>query len=383
MQTIDWLKRLVAFDTISDRSNLELISDIQNALQAQGINTRLTRDPNAPKANLAASIPDQHGNIEGGIVLSGHTDVVPVTGQAWLGDPFTAIVQADRVIGRGTCDMKGFIAVVLALTPWLLQQQLPQPVHFAFSYDEEVGCKGAPLLLADWQQIGLHPQACIVGEPTNMQLVSAHKGISAYRCKLHGKAIHSSLTPKGCNAIEYAAKLILALHQYAERFKTHGPFDQYFDVPFTSLSVNRIMGGIATNIIPNTCEFIFEMRHLPQLVLSELQQQIKDIVNEIQDEMRIKFAEAKIDFEILAAAPGFETTAQHFIKEVESILGLHEIKKVAYATEAGLFQQANIPTILCGPGSIEQAHTANEYVLIEQLEKCEQFLKTLLLKHLR
>lgn len=382
MQTIDWLKRLVAFDTTSHRSNLELIHDIESWLKAQGISTRITHDPNAPKANLTASIADQHGNTSGGIVLSGHTDVVPVTGQAWASDPFTAIVQKDRVIGRGTCDMKGFIAVILAITPWLLQQKLSQPVYFAFSYDEEIGCKGAPLLLADWQHIGLHPQACIVGEPTNMQLVSAHKGISVYRCKLHGKASHSSLTPQGCNAVEYAAKLILALHALAENFKTNGPFDQYFDVPFTSLSVNQINGGIAANIIPNACEFIFEMRHLPQLNLADLQKQIIQIVHDIQNQMRTNFAEAKIEFEIVAAAPGFEAVAQQFVNEVEKILGADEIKKVAYATEAGLFQQANIPTVLCGPGSIEQAHTANEYVLIEQLNKCEAFLKELLVRKL-
>lgn len=232
MNSFDWLARLVAFDTTSRNSNLELIADIEAWLKRHHIPSRLTHDSTGQKANLFATLPAANGDISGGIILSGHTDVVPIDGQKWHTNPFKAELIEDKIYGRGTCDMKGFIAVVLSLIPELQQSALKQPVHFAFSYDEEVGCLGARLLIADLQQIGVKPKACIVGEPTDMHPIVAHKGIQVFRCRVHGAAAHSSLTHRGCNAIEYAAKIINYLRDLADLMRLAGPFDQHFDVPF-------------------------------------------------------------------------------------------------------------------------------------------------------
>jgi acetylornithine deacetylase len=374
MNTIEWLTKLIQFNTVSSGSNLELIHFIDDWLRKEKIETRLTYNPARSKANLFAMLPASQA--AGGIMFSGHTDVVPVEGQQWNTDPFQTILTDNKIYGRGACDMKGFLAVLLALVPELKKIKLDQPVYFAFSHDEEVGCIGAPLLIADLQAAGIQPKACVVGEPTSMCPVIAHKGLQIFRCKLHGKSAHSSLTPQGCNAIEYAAKLICYIREMANEFKQQGPFDACFDVPFTTMSNNILHSGTAANIIPAECELIFEFRHLPkvsaQTIISKIERYAEE---ELLPAMKREYSEASITFENLAAAPAFETTEENSIYKMAcDITGEKNIHKVAYATEAGLFQLANIPTIICGPGSIEQAHKENEFVTLEQLKKCEEFV---------
>lgn len=377
MNTIDWLTRLVAYDTTSRNSNLPLIHEIQTWLVHHQITSRLTQDANEEKANLLAILPASDGNLEGGLLFSGHTDVVPVDGQQWNTHPFAATIVEEKMVGRGTCDMKGFLAVLLALMPEFQALRLKHPLYFAFSYDEEIGCRGAPLLIADMQSAGIKPHACIVGEPTNMRPVVAHKGIHVFRCRVQGQAAHSSLTPQGCNAIEHAAQLITYIRKLADQFKQEGPFDSHYDVPFTSISTNMIQGGIAQNTIPATCEFVFEFRHLPSVKPNSIIDQIKQYIkNELQPMMQQEQRNVAIEIDALASAPSFETNEQEAINQlVRAVTQDKEIKKVSYATEAGLFNQAHIPTIVCGPGSIEQAHRANEFVKLEQLSQCEMFLR--------
>jgi len=375
----EWLANLVAFDSTSRNSNLDLIAEIQGFVESLGLATRRTLDPSGKKANLFATLPASDGGTQGGIVLSGHTDVVPVDGQAWDTDPFQATTRGDKIYGRGTSDMKGFIAVTLALLPEFKKLPLAKPLHFAYSYDEEVGCHGAAVMIADLVKQGIRPEGCIVGEPTLLRPVVAHKGIHLYRCRTQGKATHSSLTPQGCNAIEYAARLICRLRERAEEIKQQGPFDQDYDVPFTTLSTNTIQGGNAYNTIPSFCEFFFEFRNLPTIQPEEVLKPIRRYINEeLLPLMRKEYPQAAIELDGLAGVPGFQGEEQasvtQLLRQLRQDQGKH---KVSYATEAGLFQQADIPTILCGPGSIEQAHRANEYIEIEQLSRCEGLLRDL------
>lgn len=379
MDSYEWLSQLITFDTTSRNSNLKLITMIENWLKNHNIVSQLTYDLSGKKANLFATLPGRNGNKNGGLLLSGHTDVVPVEGQRWDTDPFLATTVNNRIYGRGSCDMKGFIAVVLAMVPEFQRLQLSYPIHLAFSYDEEIGCLGAPLLIADFQKHGIQPKACIVGEPTNVCPVVAHKGIQGYRCRVHGRAAHSSLTPSGCNAIEYAAELICWIHNFASRLKQYGPVDENFDVSFTSMTTNMIQGGNALNIIPAMSEFLFEFRNLPEVNPQTIITQIKTHISEILlPKMRSEYSDALIEIESLGDVPAFEADENAAITQLAyAINNESEIRKVSYATEAGLFQQAGISTIVCGPGSIEQAHRANEFVTVEQINKCEEFLRRL------
>lgn len=377
--SLEWLSKLVTFDSTSRNSNLDLITEIQDFLHSQGIEVRLTKDPTEKKANLFATLPAQSGNIQGGLLLSGHTDVVPVDGQQWDTDPFRATVRNERIYGRGTSDMKTFIAVILALIPEFKQLHLAKPIHLAFTYDEEVGCHGARVLIHDLKKQGIQPEGCIVGEPTQLYPVIAHKGIHLFRCRLRGKAAHSSLTQQGCNAIDYAARLICYLRDLAEHIQQQGPFDKHYDVPFTSISTNTIQGGNAYNTIPAVCEFFFEFRNLstvdPQLILNPIKSYI---ATDLLPKMRQEHSEASIEIDAIATVPAFEGSEQASLTQLlRRLRGEKTIRKVAYATEAGLFQNAGIPTILCGPGSIEQAHQANEYIALAEMTSCEAMLRDL------
>jgi acetylornithine deacetylase len=376
MNTLSWLSRLIAFDTTSRNSNLELIHCIEDWLKQHQIVSQLIRDVSQPKANLFATLPAQNGATTGGIILSGHTDVVPVDGQDWESPPFAATERDGKIFGRGACDMKGFIAVVLALIPEFKKLSLSQPIHFAFSYDEEIGCLGAPHMIADIKKRGINANACIVGEPTDMRPVVAHKGKQSFRCSVHGIAAHSSLTTQGCNAIEHAADLICFIRRMTDEFNQNGPFDQFYDVPFTTLTTNLIKGGNAYNTIPSLCEFIFEFRNLPQDNPKLIRDKIKKYISEeLLPKMKKENAEANIVLDTIGGAPGLEASEDALITQLARKISQEKATiKVAYATEAGMFQEADIPTILCGPGSIEQAHRANEYVTLEQLQKCEKFL---------
>lgn len=369
-----WLTKLVAFDTTSCNSNLPLIEYVGNWFDHLQIPFTLTYDSTKTKANLFASLPASDGSLNGGLILSGHTDVVPVSGQVWNSNPFCAIKRDNRIYGRGTCDMKGFLAVVLALIPEFQTNSRKYPMHLALSYDEELGCLGVPLLIADFQRRGIQPTACIVGEPTEMVPVVAHKGINSFRCCIHGHAVHSSLTSKGCNAIEYGAKFICWLKGFAEQLKEKGPKDDLYDVPYTTLTSTMVSAGIAMNTIPPFLEFLFEFRNLPHDNPDQISQAIKDYVSEyLIPEMQKESVDASVKIEQMNCIPAFQTSED--IELIKIIGQRDKIKKVSYATEAGLFQKAGIPTIVCGPGSITEAHKANEFVSLEQLNECEKFLR--------
>ncbi|HTH76924.1 MAG TPA: acetylornithine deacetylase [Trinickia sp.] len=374
--SLSWVERLVSIDTTSRVPNLGLIEMVRDALAAQGIRSTLTHDNRGQWANLFATIPAHDGETNGGVVLSGHTDVVPVDGQTWDSDPFKPEVREGRLYGRGTCDMKGFIGAALALVPQMQAARLAKPIHLALSFDEEIGCNGAPYMIADLQQRGVKPEGCIVGEPTNMRPIVAHKGINAYRCCVRGHAAHSSLTPKGLNAIEYAARLICHIRDLADEMRRDGPFDEFYDVPFTTAQTSTIEGGNAINTVPAECRFGFEFRNLPTLDPEAIFARIERYAHDtLLPQMRREHPNAAIEFTKIAAAPGLDASEQAAITAlVRALTANRETRKVAYGTEAGLFARAGVPSIVCGPGDIEQAHKPNEYVELAQLAACEDFL---------
>ena len=379
MDTRTWLETLVGIDTTSRNSNLGLIETVRDHLKSQGVQAWLAHNSDGAKANLFATLPASDGNEQGGIVLSGHTDVVPVDGQEWSTDPFALSESDGRLYGRGTCDMKGFIATSLALVPEFLSMPRKKPIHLAFSYDEEVGCVGAPVMLAELHDRGIRPEGCVVGEPTGMQVVVAHKGINLFRCCLQGKAAHSSLTTQGCNAIEYAARLICHIRDIADAFKAKGPYDKYYDVPFSTLTTNLIQGGIAVNTIPEHCEFSYEFRNLPGTPADDIQKEINRYVQEtLLPAMRAEFDGADIVIHAGGCAPGLDASEADAITQLaRALTDDRATRKVAYGPEAGLFQQLGIPTVVCGPGHIVQAHKPDEYVALDQLADCERFLRRL------
>jgi len=373
---LSWVKRLVSFDTVSRNPNMGLIETVRDELGARGIRATLTTDASGKWANLFATLPAHDGATNGGIVLSGHTDVVPVDGQNWQSDPFRPEVREGRLYGRGTCDMKGFIGACLSMLPTMQATRLVRPIHLALSFDEEIGCAGAPLLLADLKERGILPDGCIVGEPTSMRPIIAHKGISAYECRVRGVATHSSLTPQGLNAIEYAARLICFIRDLADEFSARGPFDPEYDVPFTTAQTGLIQGGNAINTVPAECRFSFEFRNLPTIDPNSVFRRIEQYANEVLlPKMRRENPAAALEFSKIAEAPGLEASEHAAITQlVRALTGDREKRKVAYGTEAGLFALAGVPSVVCGPGSIDQAHRANEYVALDQLAACESFL---------
>ncbi|QRQ86153.1 acetylornithine deacetylase [Cupriavidus oxalaticus] len=373
---LEWTQRLVAYDTTSRHSNLGLIETVRDHFLTKGLKPHLSYNPQQDKANLFVTVPAANGDTNGGIVLSGHTDVVPVDGQDWSTDPFRPVIRDGKLYGRGTCDMKGFIGTSLSLLPTILDAKLREPVHYALSFDEEIGCMGAPYLLAELRERGVTPGGCIVGEPTSMRVIVAHKGINAYRCCVKGQAAHSSLTPRGVNAIEYAARLICFIRDIADEFKANGPYDQAFDVPYTTAQTGTIQGGIALNTIPALCEFVFEFRNLPGVDPEAIYARIHAYANDVLlPKMRAEHADAGLTLSKIAAAPSLDVAEQAAITQlVRALTADRDTNKVAYGTEAGLFQRAGIPAVVCGPGDIQQAHKPDEFVALEQLAACEGFL---------
>jgi acetylornithine deacetylase len=374
---LPWIEKLIKFDTTSRNSNLGLIETVRDYLADAGVKTVLTHHASGAKANLFATVPAFDGSLDGGIVLSGHTDVVPVDGQAWDSDPFTAAIRDGKLYARGSCDMKGFIGTALHLLPVMQQAKLVKPIHFALSFDEEVGCVGAPLMIEDLQKRGILPEGCIVGEPTSMRPVVAHKGINVYRCHVHGHAVHSSLTPQGVNAIEYAARMICFIRDLADKYRAEGPFDEAFNVPFTTAQTGIISGGIAVNTVPALCEFSFQVRNLPTVDSGAIIRQIESYARDVlMPRMQGENASANIKFSKIAVAPALDESEQDAVTSLVRALTNDTTKrKVAYGTEAGLFKAAGIPSVICGPGDIEQAHKANEFVALSQLRECEVFMR--------
>ena len=376
-ETLALIERLISFDTTSRGSNLGLIEWTRDYLKDLGIASRLTYDAAGNKANLFATI--EKGN-KPGIVLSGHTDVVPVDGQDWSSDPFKALLRDERIYGRGACDMKSYLAVALAMAPRFAAANLKAPIHFALSYDEEVGCVGARGLLEDLARNDIRPAGAVIGEPTNMQPVIAHKGKRSYQCCVRGKEAHSALTPNGVNAIEYAARIIGYIRHMAERMRDCEPRDYGFDVPFTTLQTGVIAGGTAGNIVPRECIFQFEFRYLPGADPEALEQEIRDYAERvILPEMQRTDPGTSISFETRAEIPGLDTGEADEVTRLAQALSRNpSSSKVAYATEGGLFQRAGIPAIICGPGSISQAHKPDEFITLEQVALCESFMERLL-----
>ena len=383
--SLEMLERLVAFDTTSLRSNLELIDFAAGWFDDLGASTRLTYDDAGGKANLFATIGPTHLP---GIILSGHTDVVPVDGQAWTSDPFRTIIRDDRVYGRGTADMKGFLATILALAPDFAARKLTCPIHFALSYDEEVGCIGVRRLLSDITKrdnktdltlMPIRPRLCIVGEPTEMAVIIGHKGKKSVRCTVHGKECHSALNHQGVNAVEIAAEIVTHLRGMQRRIRQNGPFEQGYDPPYTTIHTGTIRGGTALNIVPRECKFDFEIRNLPDHNPEDLMAEIRSLAQDLVPEMLEISDGAGIDFDENNFTAGLNTNREDEAARMACELsGTDETAKVAFTTEAGLFHTAGIPSVVCGPGSIDQAHKPDEFIALSQLAKAEMFIQKLL-----
>lgn len=369
----DLLARLVAFPTVSRDSNLALIEFVRDYLHGLGVACELDYNAERSKANLYASIGP---NDRGGVLLSGHSDVVPVEGQAWTLPPFALSERDGRLYGRGTADMKGFIACVLAAVPRLLAQPLRLPVHLAFSYDEEVGCLGVRSLLAKLRQRPNPPKLCIIGEPTELKPVLGHKGKLAMRCQVQGAACHSAHAPQGVNAIEYAARLINRLGEIGQRLTAVERRDARFDPPYSTVQTGLIQGGRALNIVPAECQFDFEVRALPTDDPQQLVDELRDYAQtQLLPQMRARSAASAIDFQPLSVYPGLATEPHSEAAELLALLsGSREFGTVAFGTEGGLFHQAGIATVICGPGSMEQGHKPDEFVSQQQLDGCDAML---------
>lgn len=373
--TTEILARLVAFDTTSSRSNTELLDYVADYLGQHGVASRRVTRSRDGKANLFATIgPD----APGGVILSGHTDCVPVTGQNWTTDPFTLTERDGKLYGRGSSDMKGFLASVLSIVPELVATPRSCPVHLAFSYDEEVGCVGVVDLIEDLAERKLAPDLCLVGEPTSMGLAIGHKSGRAYRCTITGLEAHSSLTPQGVNAIDAAAKLIVRIGDIS-RDLAQGPHDEDFDVGHGTISVGMIEGGTGINIVPNHCSFVFEYRLLHGQDADAVFEQVKQTAEGLLPAMRGVHADSDIRFERIYNYPAHRIERDHpVVSQVGKILGSQHLGKVAFGTEAGLFQNAlGVPTVICGPGQISVAHKPDEFVTQDQLDKSDRFLMDL------
>lgn len=378
LKSLGLIEKLVAFDTTSRESNLDLIEFIRGYLSDLGIESELIYDSEKRKANLYATVGPKDRS---GVLLSGHTDVVPVDGQSWTTPPFTVAERDGKLFGRGTADMKAFIAIALAFTPDFLSSGLKTPVHFAFSYDEEVGCIGVRSLVEMLKGMPIKPAMCIVGEPTGMDVTIAHKGKHSYRAQVRGFECHSSLAPTGVNAVEYAAEAITYLKNMARRIATEGPFDNDFDVAHTTVHTGVVQGGTALNIVPKDCYFDFEFRHLPaddpQTLFGEIQ---TFVTEELEPEMQTMAADTGFSFETISSIPALDTREdEDVVTFVKSIAERNDHGKVAFGTEGGLFQKhAGIPTVICGPGYIADAHKPDEFIAIEQVEQGELFMQRLL-----
>ena len=362
-------------NTVSSNSNLELIHFVRDALHKLGVASRLTYNAGKTKANLFATLGE---GKPAGVILSGHTDTVPWDGQDWQFDPLAATVQDGKLYGRGSADMKGFIALALSQADAFVNSPLPYAVHLALSYDEEVGCFGVKELIADMKDAGIAPLACIVGEPTGMVPAIAHKGVYRYKCCVRGKEAHSSLTPQSVNAIEMAARLIGTLRDMAEGFEANEPHYAGFDVPFSTASVGQFHGGIADNVVPRDAEFRYEFRDLPTARADLMQKELVASANRLSNAMKKVAPEAGFSFETICEVPSFLGHKDDSVTRLaQRLAATDQTTLVAFGTEAGIFKQAGIQTVVCGPGSINQAHQPDEFVSLEQLAACERFLQGL------
>lgn len=377
--SLPWIERLVSIDTTSRDSNLELIDLVADELRAHGVEPQVFPTADGAKANLVATIPAANGTRAGGVVLSGHTDVVPVDGQEWRSEPFDVQIRDGRLYGRGTADMKSFIAVALDAVPRMVAARLTEPIHLALTYDEEVGCFGGAEIVKQMAGLGLTPRVCIVGEPTSMRVITGHKSMNVVAVTFQGVAAHSSLTPLGVNAIEYAASFAGFVRAKAEAWRGHGPFDSAYPVAYTTGGVNVISGGIASNTVAERCRLELDFRTLPAIDPVDVLASLREEASRLEREMQAKNPSARVTLEVLAQVPAFEAIEGSRAVALATSLGaLPCAEKVTYGTEAGHFAGAGIDTIVCGPGDIAQAHGANEYIELSQVEACEAFVGRLI-----
>jgi acetylornithine deacetylase len=376
-RSIEILAMLVSFDTTSRDSNLPLITFVEAELAKLGVSGRRAPNEDGTKTNLFATIGPM---VEGGIVLSGHTDVVPVDGQAWTSDPFILTARDGRLYGRGTSDMKGFLALALAAAPELAKAQLARPVHLAFSYDEEIGCLGAPSMIEILARDLPKPRAVIVGEPTNMEAVRGHKGISVYTVTVTGREAHSSLTHLGVSAVMAAVKLMALLADLSERLEREADPASPFRPRGASLTIGLVEGGTAVNILARECRFTFDLRCPPGLDPEAVLREFYVAAQAMDAELKTRAPEAGVRIERRSATPAFAPETDGEAEAVARLLAGDNGpgRVVSYAAEAGQFQEAGFSTVICGPGSIDQAHQPDEYIEVSQMQRGAQFMGRLI-----
>ncbi len=375
-ETLKILSELIKFQTVSGTSNIKLIEYCEKKLSKLGATSFKTFDEAKKRVNLFATITGKQKLSGGGIILSGHTDVVPASAKEWSSDPFIATEKNNKVYGRGSCDMKGFIACALALAPHFASQNLKKPIHFSFTYDEETACQGAPIMLKELKKKNINCSICIVGEPTSMKAIQAHKGCYEYSTHFTGLAGHGSAPDKGVNAVEYATRFINKLMELREELKKREPKNSVFSPPYSTLQIGRIKGGLARNVIADQCVVDWELRPVVpedgEFVNKNIETHVKNI---LLPEMRKVYPKANIEKEIIGEIIGFtKEEKSDAINLVCNLTGDNSRDVVSFGTEAGLFQELGISTVVCGPGSIEQAHKIDEYLSFDQLKLCLKML---------
>ena len=369
------LTDLIGFKTISGEDNSALIDYCDEILKQLGATSFRTYDDEKKRVNLFATLKAKNSNNKKPIILSGHTDVVPVS-KGWSSDPFTATIREDKLYGRGSCDMKGFIACALAYAPIYSKSDLDRDIHFSFTFDEETACQGAPILIEELKKRGIKNGICIIGEPTNMKIIDAHKGCYEYTTYFKGLAGHSSAPHKGVSAVEYASRYVNKLIELREKLKERTPKDSIFDPPYSTLSIGGIFGGIAHNVIADKCHVNWETRPVVKEDAVFLNQELDKYANEVLlPEMKKIFPNASIEKDIIGEIVGFDREEKSDACElISNLTGDNSRQVVSFGTEAGLFQEIGISTVVCGPGSIEQAHKIDEFIVLDELKKCINLL---------
>ena len=373
--SVQILTDLIAFKTISGEDNSPLINYCDDILKKLGATSFRTYDNEKKRVNLFATLKAKNPNSKKPIILSGHTDVVPVS-KGWSSDPFTATIKGDKLYGRGSCDMKGFIACTLAYAPIYSKSNLDRDIHFSFTFDEETACIGAPILIEELKKRNIKDGICIVGEPTNMKIIDAHKGCYEYTTYFKGLAGHSSAPHKGVSAVEYASRYVNKLIELREKLKEREPEDSIFDPPHSTLSIGGVFGGIAHNVIADKCHVNWETRPVVKEDGVFLNQEIDKYANEVLlPDMKKIFPNASIEKNIIGEIIGFDRKDKSDACEfISSLTGDNSRQVVSFGTEAGLYQEIGISTVVCGPGSIEQAHKIDEFIVLDELKKCLDLL---------
>ena len=370
-RTMEHLEKLVGFDTVSHRSTLRVIDYIEGVLHTLGLRTTRLPDASGQKAGLYA----ETGPGDGGILLSGHTDVVLVEGQNWTRDPFRLTPESDRLYGRGTTDMKGYLACMLTAAERAAGQNLREPLKLVFSYDEEIGCVGIQQMAETLAPLLGNPRACIVGEPTQMQVAIGHKGKAAWRATCHGQAGHSALAPGFVNALHLAGDFMAELRDLQAWLERTGARDPGYDIPYSTVHVGQLSGGLAVNMVPDRAEMRFELRHLAADQADEMYQRIAEAAERVADHYKGTFPEARIELDQTTAYPGLDVAEDAAVTQLARSLAQTELTKVAFGTEAGVFDRLGIPTIVCGPGDMAgQGHKADEYITTAQLDACDRMM---------